>query len=146
MTPNHYRFDNSLGYLTGTLSRLILARNIESFAFSGLAITADQWIVLIHVWAHEGIPQKAVADHMQIDKGSFTRIVTSLERAGMLYRRQNPADAREKFMYLTGAGKAAMDEATGLVQEVLEKSYTGIDPDHLDICRAVLKQAYLNLK
>lgn len=145
MHSKQYSFETSLGYLTGSLSRLILARNVESFASSELGISSEQWIVLIHIWNQEGIRQQTIADHMKIDKTSFTRLITKLEKADLLIRRLNPDDAREKFLYLTEKGRSVMDQATLLVQEILDKSCAGIDPDHLEICRAVLRKAHSNL-
>jgi hypothetical protein len=39
-----------------------------------------------------------------------------------------------------------MDEATGLVREILSEAQQGIDAAELDVCRDVLRRAFLNLQ
>jgi DNA-binding MarR family transcriptional regulator len=145
MIPEPYNIEESLGYLTGRLASLILKRNVQSFSGNGLVITSDQWIFLVHVWSHDGISQQAISDLMHKDKSATTRLISSLEAKDLAYRSPGPSDGREKFVYLTDKGKKAMKRATELVQDVLEKSYAGIEADDMNRCKTVLRKAYLNL-
>lgn len=146
MKPNQYTLDESLGYLTGKFCRLLLKRNVEKFAQFGLAITSEQWIALAHLWTEDGITQQTLSGQMYKDKGSMTRLINSLEAKGLLNRLPSPNDGREKFVYLTDKGREVMKQATELVHNVLDSSYTGIDEDELNICKSVLRRAFKNIE
>jgi len=83
---------------------------------------------------------------MHKDKSSTARLIRDLESQELLCRATGDKDAREKTVHLTEKGKIVMKQATGLVHQVLETSYTGIDAEELTICRNVLRQAYKNLQ
>jgi DNA-binding MarR family transcriptional regulator len=82
---------------------------------------------------------------MHKDKASTARLISSLEKKELLYRMPGKKDGREKLVYLTDKGKAVMKQATDLVKDVLEKAYANIDREALNMCKAVLTQAYKNL-
>lgn len=140
-----YILEESLGYLTGRFASLILKHNVQSFSAHGLAITSEQWIALVHLWSQDGITQQTITEVMHKDKASTARLISSLEKKGLLYRVPGKKDGREKLVYLTDKGKAAMKQATELVQDVLEQAYANIDQEALNTCKAVLRQAYTNL-
>lgn len=140
-----YVLDESLGYLTGRLATQILKRNSEKFAANGITLTPDQWIVLVQLYSHDGVCQQQVTSWLHKDKALTTRLVKILEQKGLLKRVAGRDDGREKIVYLTKEGKAVMRQATELVQEVLDRSYEGIDAGELDICRSVLRRAFNNL-
>jgi DNA-binding MarR family transcriptional regulator len=76
----------------------------------------------------------------------MARLAAGLEAIGLIVRLPSPNDARERLIFLTDKGKRMMDEATGLVREILSEAQQGIDAAELDVCRDVLRRAFLNLQ
>lgn len=141
-----YNLEQSLGHLTSRFSRLLLRRISAAFAQHDFPITADQYAFLVHLWAHDGLPQGVLAEKTSRDKTTMARLAAGLEELGLIVRQQGPDDARERLIFLSEQGKALMAEATGLVQEILAVAQQGIEPAQLEICREVLRRAYRNLQ
>ncbi len=57
---------------------------------------------------------KAIGAHSRMHKTKVSRAVLDLETRGLLSRSANPADKREAFLSLTGAGEAVYREIAPL--------------------------------
>ncbi|MGV9558925.1 MarR family winged helix-turn-helix transcriptional regulator [Streptomyces sp. NPDC003522] len=53
-----------------------------------------------------------LAAHYALDKSTVSRQVSALERAGLIERRQDPADHRVHVLHLTDAGRAILAQVT----------------------------------
>jgi MarR family transcriptional regulator for hemolysin len=86
----------------------------------------------------EGIRQNQIADRCGVEGASLVRVLDDLSKAGLVVRRQDPADRRANALYLTEEGRAVVDkveaEITALRQRVLEE----VDPDELAAAQRVL--------
>jgi len=140
-----YTLDKSLGYLSSRFSRIILRRINAAFSQRGLPITPDQYSFLVQLWDHNGLPQGVLATKTVKDKTTMARLAAGLESLDLIIRLPSPGDARERLVYLTDKGKEIMDEATGLVRDILAEAQQGIDEAQLEVCREVLRRACLNL-
>lgn len=140
-----YSLNDSLGYLTRLYNQLILRRITEELALNGIDITSDQWILLVFIWGEGGLTQNELATRIFKDKSRTTRLLKSLEIRGLVKRQECHIDNREKRTHLTEKGKTLMDSTTAVVQNILDKSYAGIDPEKLNNCREVLRLGARNL-
>lgn len=140
-----YKIENSLGYLTGRYSRLMLKRVAIAFADNGLDISSDEWTVLVRLRFEDGLTQTAISEMISKDKTRTTRIISSIEEKNLVFRVSNKADNREKHVYLTENGNRLINKAMTVVQESLDVSYAGIKIEDLNKCREVLRQLYNNI-
>ncbi len=145
-SPNGYTLEKSLGYLAARFSRVVLRRISSALAQHGLPITAEQYSFLVQLWNQDGLPQGVLADKTAKDKTTMARLAAGLESRGLIVRLPGPGDARERLIFLTDKGKDLMDEATELVREILTEAQQGIDEAQLEVCREVLRRAWLNLQ
>ncbi len=145
MKRSDYVLDKSLGYLAARFTRLIQRRIAAALSRHGLPLSSDQYSLLVQLWDQNGLPQGALATKTVRDKTTMARLAAGLEAAGLIVRLPSPADARERLVYLTDRGKEIMDQATGVVRELLDEAYAGIDEAHLESCRQVLRQACRNI-
>ena len=76
----------------------------------------------------------------------MARLAAGLESLGLIVRLPSPGDARERLVFLTDKGKEMIDEARGLVREILAEAQQGIDETQLELCRDVLRRAFRNLQ
>jgi DNA-binding MarR family transcriptional regulator len=75
-----------------------------------LGLSAGEAMVLANL--REGaMTMGAVMDALQIQASTVTSLVGRLERAGLVERRRNPADARSLLVHLTPAGTDASRDA-----------------------------------
>ena len=144
--PTDYTLEKSLGHLAARFTRVMLRRINATLSQHGLSITSDQYSFLVQLWDRNGLPQGVLADKLAKEKTTMARLVAGLEAIGLIVRLPSPGDARERLVFLTDKGKEMMDEATGLVREILAEAQQGIDEAELEACREVLRRAFFNLQ
>lgn len=88
-------------------------------------LTLPQFDVLANLGMTEGITQQELADKLLVTKGNVVGLLDRMESAGLLERRPDPHDRRANRIYLTRAGRAALQEAfpahLGVIQEALAR-------------------------
>jgi len=93
---------SSLGYAVSTGFKEILVP---------FALHPREFAVLRAVGSQEGQTQQALGDRLQIPRSRMVSIVDELEARGYLERHPNPADRRVREIYLTDAGRSALEQA-----------------------------------
>ena len=81
-----------------------VARLLRTFADQEarqLGMTRAQWAVLARLERHEGLKQAELADMLDMQPISLTRLVDRLAESGLIERRSDPNDRRAKRLYLT---------------------------------------------
>ncbi len=146
MKHSSYTLEKSLGHLATRFSRVLLRRINATLSQYGLPITADQYSFLVQLWDQNGLPQGVLADKTAKDKTTMARLAAGLEALGLIARLPSPGDARERLVFLSDRGKKVMDEATGLVRDILAEAQQGIEEAQLEVCREVLRRACRNLQ
>lgn len=141
-----YSLNRSLGHLASRFSRVILRRLTTELVANGLAVTAEQYSLLVQLWEQNGLTQGALADRSAKDKTTMARLAAALESRGLIERRPGTSDGRERLVFLTDEGKAVMDRATELAGRILTEAQQDISPEQLELCRNVLRRACANLE
>src|SRR3954464_4408376 len=110
--------------------------------------TRAQWAVLLKLERHEGLKQSDLADDLDIQPITLTRLVDRLCDNGLIERRPDPNDRRAKRLYLTPAARPLLDRIDAQVEELAETVLAGVDAaavgvllSHLGLARENLKQA-----
>ena len=73
--------------------------------------------MLFRLAAHEGQSQQALAELIGVNATRMVFLVDELEKLGLVERRRNPADRRSHALYLTGPGRAAVDQVRAVTAE-----------------------------
>jgi DNA-binding MarR family transcriptional regulator len=99
-----------------------LARQLRQHSPGGL--TPSQWSALVSVEDHESLRIGDLADREAVSAPTATRLVASLEEAGLLSRTTDPADRRTAYVGLTDAGREKLEwsrqvRTASLVQRLL---------------------------
>lgn len=84
-----------------------LARQLRQHSPGGL--TPSQWSALVSVEDHTSLRIGDLADREQVSAPTATRLVASLEEAGLLSRTTDPADRRTAYVALTDAGREKLE-------------------------------------
>jgi len=100
-------------------SRALVAIVARSFAEAEVAITVQQWRVLVIVGSFGPISPGGLARWMGVHPSKATRMCDSLARAGLLDRREDPDDRRRTVLSLTGKGDELVDALHGYRRQAI---------------------------
>ena len=66
-----------------------------------LGLTQAQWRAIVHLSRSEGMTQATLAESLEIQPITLTRLIDRMESAGWVERRTHPLDRRAVQLYLT---------------------------------------------
>ena len=88
----------TIGFLLNDSARLF--RRAFNARTRDTGITALQWRLLIYLRRHEGIRQGPLAELIEVEPITLSRMIDRLEEAGLVERRADPSDRRAWLLYL----------------------------------------------
>jgi MarR family transcriptional regulator for hemolysin len=109
-------------------------------------MTRAQWAVLLRLERHEGLKQSDLAEILDIQPITLTRLVDRLCDNGLIERRPDPNDRRAKRLYLTPAARPLLDHIETQVEELGDTVLAGIDRSAGGALLTQLERARENLK
>jgi MarR family transcriptional regulator for hemolysin len=108
--------------------------------------TRAQWAVLLRLERREGLKQSDLAEDLDIQPITLTRLVDRLCDNGLIERRADPNDRRAKRLYLTPAARPLLDRISNEVEELAERVLAGLDPAAIESVLSDLGVARENLR
>jgi DNA-binding MarR family transcriptional regulator len=112
---------------------------------ASLGATRAQWKVLFRLTRTPGLRQVELADMMDIEPITLSRIVDRLDEAGLVERRADPADRRAWRLYVTDKAQPLVAELRRLGTELAAEAFAGLSTDRLELLRETLAQVRDNL-
>ena len=110
----------------------------------GLGVTRAQWKVLFRLERRPGLRQIELADMLDIEPITLSRIVDRLEEAGLVERKADPADRRAWRLHVTARARPLVEKLRAVADEMIAEAFAGIDPKAIEITRQVLARAREN--
>jgi|SRR5690348_16771218 DNA-binding MarR family transcriptional regulator len=104
----------------------------------GLGVTRAQWKVLFRLDRQPGLRQIELADMLDIEPITLSRLVDRLEEAGLVERSADPADRRAWRLHVTAGARPLIDKLKAVGAGLAEDAFEGIDPKDIEIARQVL--------
>ena len=132
-----------LGFLIHDVQRLMRKR-FEARA-SGLGLSSAQWRLLVRVAKEEGITQARLADVLEIEPISVSRLVDRMEEGGWIERRSDAADRRVRMIFPTPKASEAYAKIKSMAGEVYEESLFGVSPEARRVLITALEAMVENL-
>lgn len=86
-----------------------------------------QWVVLARLDRQEGLKQSELAELLDLQPISLTRLLDRLAENGLIERRADPNDRRANRLYLTPAARPVLQQLSVLGQEIMETVLDGFD-------------------
>ena len=114
--------------LTGCKLKQYLAAKLRQM---DVPLTPEQFMLIDLLWNHGEMSQQQLADQMQKDKNSITKLVDAIERKGYVVRQQNPNDRRSNTIILTELGSSLKDNAKTKGISILSTMLEGISEQEL---------------
>ncbi|MGE0501259.1 MAG: MarR family winged helix-turn-helix transcriptional regulator [Rhizobiaceae bacterium] len=114
-----------LGLLVHDAARL-MRRRFEARA-AGTGLSAAQWRLMVKVAKEEGIAQARLAELLEIEPISVSRLIDRMEEGGWIERRFDPADRRVRTIHPTDRAREAYGRVKAMAGEVYEAALAGLD-------------------
>lgn len=104
-----------------------LARQLRQHSPGGL--TPSQWSALVMVEDNRSLRIGDLAEREGVSAPTATRLVASLEEAGLLTRTTDPSDRRTAYVALTTAGHEKLEWARGVRTATLVQRLSAMPSD-----------------
>ena len=91
-------------------------------------ISRAQWAVLVRIDRNEGLKQSELAEQMDMQPITLTRLIDKLCDAGWIERRSDASDRRVNRLYLRKAARPLLGKLGGLRSELTATALEGINP------------------
>jgi len=118
--------DMNFLFTLGEVQRMMRAYADREAARFG--ITRAQWAVLAKVERTEGMKQTELAEQMEMQPITLTRLIDKLCDNGWIERRGDETDRRVNRLYLRKAGRQLLGKLSGLRSELTATALDGINP------------------
>ena len=134
---------NSLGYLTRIAFRRF-SRALEKRTI-GYGVTSGQWRFLRVLWQEEGLTQRELSLRVGMREPTTVVALRSLERSGLVERRQSAQDKRKVHVHLTPHARRLRGVLAPAIAEVNAIATTGMTPEEVLTLKRLLTLAGQNL-
>ena len=107
---------------------------------ASVGVTGAQWKVLFKLTLKPGLRQTDLADLLDIEPITLTRIIDRLQEAGLVERTPDPTDRRAWRLHVTEKAQPVVGKLRAIADEMTADAFAGIDPKDIDVTRKVLAQ------
>jgi len=133
--------NREFAFILNDVARLL--RTYADYKASQFGITRAQWAVLVRVDRAEGLNQSELAEILDLQPITLTRLLDKLCDSGLIERRPDPADRRAKRLFLMPAARPLLEQLSGLGEETMADALAGVGGDsiqHMVSDLAVVKE------
>jgi len=113
-----------LGFLIHDVQRLMRKR-FEARA-SGFGLSSAQWRLLVRVAKEAGVAQARLAELLEIEPISVSRLVDRMEEGGWIERRADAADRRVRMIFPTEKSRNAFAAVKAIAGDIYDEALAGL--------------------
>src|SRR6516162_8485456 len=95
-------------------------------------ITRGQWAVLARLDRFEGLKQSELAEMLDLQPITLTRLLDGLCDNGLIERRPSPRDRRAKLLFLTPAARPLLARLSAVGEELMQTALNGLSPSQVN--------------
>lgn len=103
-----------------------------------LNVAPEQNLILMLLWEKDGLSQNEIAKGLNKDKTNIARMLSNLEKKGLISRHINKIDGRSFNVYLTERGKELSEQVYPIIEEFNRIVCSGITREELQTINEVL--------
>ena len=115
-----------LGFLIHDAHRLLRKRFEARAASYGLSTA--QWRLLARLVKDEGSTQARLAEFLEIEPISVSRLVDRMEASGWVMRKQDAGDRRVRMIFPTEKSRNAFAAVKAIAGDIYDEALTGMSP------------------
>ncbi len=126
-----------------------VARMLKTYAdYKGaqFGVTRAQWAVLARLDRFEGLKQSELAEMLDLQPITLTRLLDRLCNNGLIERRSDPNDRRAKRLFLTPAARPLLEQLGALGEDMMSTALTGVSRESVEQIVAQLAVVKENLR
>ena len=116
----------TFGFVVNDVARLLRKRFETRAAVHGLS--SAQWRLLVRLVKEEGSTQARLAEFLEIEPISVSRLVDRMEAGGWVTRRQDASDRRVRMIFPTDKSRNAFAAVKAIAGDIYEEALAGL-PD-----------------
>lgn len=109
-------------------------------------LTPEQYLLIDLLWDNGQMTQQEIADEMQKDKNSITKLIDGLQKKGYVIRQADAEDRRKNLVLVTDMGQKQKMEVTRIAIDAVDNILNGIPIDELNTVVEVLSKLNKNMK
>jgi len=136
--------NREFGFILNDVARML--RTYADHKASQFGITRAQWVVLVRLDRFEGLKQAELAEMLDLQPITLTRLLDRLAECGLIERRPDPNDRRAKLLYLTPKAKPLLEQLGDLGNELMGTALAGVEREHVELMVAQLAIVKENLR
>ena len=110
-----------------------------------LGVTRAQWKVLFRLSRTPGLRQVELADQLDMEPITLSRIIDRLAEAGLVERTADPTDRRAWRLQVTDAAQPLIAKLRKLADGLIDDAFKGLTEDELNVMRGNLARIRENL-
>ena len=110
-----------------------------------LGVTRAQWKVLFRLSRTPGLRQVELADILDVEPITLSRILDRLEEAGLVERLRDPDDRRAWRLEVTSKAQPLIAKLRALAEELMDEAFAGLSEDELALMRSKLAKIRDNI-
>lgn len=136
-------YDESIGQLTNQANRKIM-RYLNS-KLELYDITLEQWIVLLKLSQQDKISQKQLAENVNKDQPTLTRILDILERKKLVVRKPSERDKRACSVHIAEKGINLKKQVAPFLESYFQRIIEEISNEEIETYKRVLLKISNNI-
>jgi MarR family transcriptional regulator for hemolysin len=122
-----------------------LAKDRFNSRVKRLGLTRAQWQVLVSLRRFEGEHQASLAERLEVEPITLTRMLERMEKGGWITRKPDPKDKRVRCVYLTPKATPILHEVRQLAYGLVDDAMPGVTQEAQDSMEAALQTINRNL-
>ena len=134
---------NYVGYLFVQVMKI--HRKLAETGLNDFGLHVGQELILLWLYEQDGMTQSELADVLDIEAATVTKVLHRMEAAGLIERRQDSDDARVSRVYLMPKSRQLIEPLRGLWADVEQKTVKGLSEPEVILLRRLLVQILENL-
>src|SRR5215469_9567984 len=138
------RNNRELAFSINDVARLL--RTYADHEARRFGMTRAKWAVLAWLDWFEGLKQAELAEMLDLQPITLTRLLDGLADNGLIERRPDPDDRRAKRLFLTPAARPLLERLTALGEELMATALAGLAPSDIDALLGRLTTVKDNLR
>lgn len=137
---------STLGFLIHDVARLMRKQLERRVHLAKVGLTRSQWQVLAYVARSEGMSQVKLARLLDIKPATLVPLIDRLEAAGLVERRVDPRDRRQRNLFMTGRAWSELARMGRLTTKIREQALAGMGEAERELLIATLAVVKENLQ
>jgi MarR family transcriptional regulator for hemolysin len=136
--------NREFAFLLNDVARLL--RTYADHKAARFGMTRAQWAVLVRLDRCQGLNQSELAELLDLQPITLTRLLDKLCDSGLIERRPDPTDRRAKRLFLTAAARPVLERLGVLGEETMAITLEGVGRESVEQMVAKLAIVKDNLR